>query len=139
MVGIRFFSSLTFVTGALLACSGGGGSTGSGAGDSSSFASQYCEIFSQCCGKAGYPTDGVQCRNFVDKSSQGREYNAAKGEECLSGFRAESSKPDFCENSKTPQACSETYKRVGGGVAPGQTCTDDADCAASNEGEVDCA
>ncbi len=139
MGGLRFFSSVALVGGALIACSGGGGSTGSGAGDSSSFASQYCEIFSQCCGKAGYPTDGVQCRNFVDKSASGREYDAAKAEECLAGYRADSSRPDFCEKSTSIPACSEVYKKAGGGAAPGATCSDDDDCAPSAEGDVDCA
>jgi hypothetical protein len=134
----RAFSSVAFVSGALFACSGGGGSTGGSASDSSSFASEYCGIFGSCCGKAGYPSDGAQCRSYFNNAAGGREYNAAKGEECLAGFRAASSQPDFCEKGETPPACSEVFRTPGGGAAPGATCEQDEDCASSTEGEVEC-
>ena len=91
-----------------------------------------------CCGKAGYPSDGAQCRSYFGNAAAGREYNAAKGEECLAGFRAASAAPDFCDKGETPPACNEVYQSAGGGAAPGATCEDDNECASSTEGEVDC-
>lgn len=126
-----------FVVSLLVACGSGG--SGGGAGDTSSFASQYCEIFSQCCGKKGYPTDGSTCRNFLNQGASGRQYDPVAGDACLGELRAASSKPDFCESGTSPASCKAVYKSSGGGVAPGQACTEDEDCASSPDGDVECA
>jgi hypothetical protein len=130
--------SAAFVLSLLVAC-GSGGSGGGGATDTSSFASQYCEIFSQCCGKKGYPADGSTCRNFLSQSASGRTYDPVAGDACISELRAASSKPDFCDTGSSPASCSGVYQSAGGGAQPGATCKQDSDCASSPEGKVDCA
>lgn len=137
MTALRFAASSAFVLSLVAACTSGG-SGGGGATDSSSFGSQYCEIFAQCCGKKGYPADGSTCRNFFNQGAAGREYDPVKGDACLSELRASSSKPDFCDTGTSPSSCSGVFKSSGGGVQPGQPCTDDDECASSPEGEVSC-
>lgn len=130
--------SVTFVVSLLVAC-GSGGSGGGGATDSSSFGAQYCEIFAQCCGKKGYPSDGSTCRNYVSQGAASRTYDPAAGDACIGELRANASKPDFCENGTSPSSCSGVFKSAGGGAQPGQPCTDDDECASSPEGDVECA
>ncbi len=142
MTFARIFTTSVFLAGGLLlACSGGGGSTGGGGGGggtASGFVDEYCKYIGQCCGQSGYPSDGATCRALAGSSAAQRQYNAAKGEECLAAIRSQAaSNPNFCTAGNSVPACSQVYTSAGG-AAPGATCESDNDCAPSSEGEVDC-
>lgn len=128
------FSGLVAL-GLVAACSSGGSG---GATDASSFASQYCQVFSPCCAKKGYPSDGTTCTNFVDQSAAGRTYDPAAGDQCLTEARTAAQAPDFCDNGESPASCKQVFKSASSGAQPGQPCKQASDCASSPEGEVDC-
>lgn len=140
----RFLRPLFVVSvlGALAgACSSGSGSTGSGA-TRDSFIAGYCDLLAPCCAKAGLRADGVQCRSFAGGLAPAG-YDAVAGEQCLTEMRAASASPDFCDDlgqSKSP-SCDSVFPggSSGGTKAPGETCTDDDECAPSKDGKVDCA
>jgi hypothetical protein len=124
---------------AVVACgsSDSGGSGGSSSSDN--FITQYCELLNPCCQRAGLPTDGKQCRTLYTAVAGSAEYDAAAGEQCLAAIRRTSSTADFCTTSQSPPECSKVYKDKGGGTKqPGEQCSQDADCASSAEGEVEC-
>lgn len=137
MRAARLFVGALFTFGTVAACSGGG-STGSTAASSDSFISQYCDLYVPCCERAGLPKDGRQCRSLYTAVGGSAEYDAAQGEACLNGIRA--APTDLCgSDSSSPPACSKVFKtKAGGAKQPGEECTQDADCAASAEGEVEC-
>ncbi|MDX2020971.1 MAG: hypothetical protein SF187_12090 [Deltaproteobacteria bacterium] len=113
-------------------CGGGDAST------ASEFASSYCGLLKPCCAMAGLATDGKQCEAFIGFFSTG--YNADKGRACLDELRANSQKSDFCDLNPTSSAtCDGVFTSASGKKKPGETCEDDDECAASAEGEVDCA
>jgi len=134
------FAVAVVVTGAVVACTSGTGSTG-GPSDSSGFITQFCDLFTPCCQKAGKPTDGATCRAFYTAFTGASQYDAQKGGDCLAEVRAQQSSPTYCEglNGASP-SCKKVFKEASTGSAlPGADCTKDSDCASSLEGEVNCA
>jgi hypothetical protein len=125
----------------VLACSGGGsGNVSSGGGTPDSFTQEFCGFYQPCCAQAGLRTDGTQCRALITLSASQGQYDAQAGSQCLSEMRAASSKPDFCQTGASPTSCSRVYRASNSGNrAPGETCSEDDDCATSTEGKVDCA
>ena len=125
----------------VLAC---GSSSSSGAGSASGFVSSYCQAYTPCCQKAGKPTDGASCRAFLGAFTSNQTYDPVAGQQCLDAVNAASAQPDFCtggSSSLDSSACTNVFKPQGGGgtKAPGDTCAQDSECAASTEGKVTCA
>ena len=56
-------------------------------------------------------------------------------------MRAQSGATDFCDNpTRQAPSCKGAFKQSGSGTAqPGESCSKDGDCAASAEGDVNCA
>ena len=137
------FVVVTGISGIIIACSGSttGTSSGGSASSSQAFINEFCAITAPCCGKVNKPTDGAQCRALYGGLLGSQQYDATKGNACLSEMRAQSNAADFCDNP-TAQAssCKGAFKEAGGGTAqPGENCSKDGDCAASAEGDVNCA
>lgn len=124
----------------VLAC---GSTSSSDAGSASGFVSSYCQAFTPCCQKAGKPTDGASCRAFIGAFTASETYDPVAGQQCLDAVHAASSQPDFCTNSSSSldsSACANVFKSTSGGTkAPGDTCSQDSECAPSTEGKVTCA
>lgn len=124
----------------LLGCSSNS-SDGTVAGDRDSFIAQLCQQYMPCCAKAGRASDGAQCRAFYGAFASSSTYDAAAGSACLSEVKAAAASPTFCESgmsSGTSPSCAKVFNRAGGTKKPGETCTEDDECAASSEGEVEC-
>lgn len=122
------------------ACSSGN-STGSVAGDRDSFISQYCSEFMPCCSAAGKSADGSQCRALLGALTPSTGYDAAAAGKCLDETRAASKTATFCEDgmsNSTAPSCQRVFSGSGGTRKPGETCSEDDDCAPSTEGKVDC-
>jgi hypothetical protein len=123
------------------ACSSSG-NTGSVAGDRDSFISQYCNEFMPCCAQVGKPTDGSQCRAFIGAFAPSTGYDAAAANKCLDEVRAASKSATFCQDgmsSNTAPSCQAVFAQSSGGTRkPGETCSEDDDCASSTEGQVQC-
>jgi hypothetical protein len=126
----------------VIACSGGSGGGGGGGATSSSFSAEFCQIYaSNCCVQAGKSADGSQCTAFYDALTKNQQYDATKGQACLDALRARSSAPDFCSSGVDDAACQGVFVEPGSAAGtrkPGETCTEESDCAASPEGDVDC-
>lgn len=133
--------------GFVVACSGGGGSSGSGgsAATADAFIADFCDQYAPCCVKFGKSGDTAACRALYSGAASRATYDPAKGEVCLNGLRAASANnPKYCEegpDGATEEACDGVFatSSPSGGKAPGEPCDSDRDCAASTEGEVDCA
>jgi hypothetical protein len=115
-------------------CGGGDASTSTG------FIAKYCELLAPCCQKAGLPSDGNQCRTLLGAFTAAGAYDRSAGEQCLADMTAASGKPDFCaDGTSGSDACDKVFEGGGGGTKkPGETCTQDSDCASSTEGKVEC-
>jgi hypothetical protein len=115
------------------ACSGGSAST------LDSFISQYCDLYSPCCAKAGLPANGQQCRAVLTAFSGLGQYDSTAGGACIDALRAKSSSADFCAMGGAAPQCDNVFNgNAGGTKMPGETCSKDSDCAASSEGKVRC-
>ncbi len=128
------------VFGALVAACSSGGSGASGA-TRDGFIAGYCDLLVPCCAQAGLRADGVQCRGFAGGLAPS-DYDPVAGDKCLAEMRAASSSPDFCDDfgqSKSPSCDSVFPSNASGTKAPGESCSDDDECAKSSEGEVECA
>ncbi len=130
----RFF----VIAGLVLGCSSGG----SGAGDRDAFIAQVCDQYMPCCAKAGKPSDGSQCRAFYGAFASSAAYDQAAADKCLAEIKAQSSSPTYCDDgmssSKVP-SCAGVFKTGGTGTKkPGETCSEDDECATSTEGTVEC-
>jgi hypothetical protein len=116
-----------------LSCGGGDAAT------AEAFVAAYCDLLAPCCAMANLPSDGAQCRTLTGAFAGSASYDRSKGEACLGEMRAASAHPTFC--SEGLQTSSDACDRVfdeGGTRKPGETCSDDSDCAPSTEGKVDC-
>jgi hypothetical protein len=132
MVNLRFASGL--VAGALLLSCGGGG----GAGTSSEFIASYCDLLAPCCAMANRKADGKQCRALLGAFAP-TMYDARAGQTCLNELRAASGKADFCTSDLNNVSCDGAFPQSAAGTKkPGETCTEDDDCAPSAEGRVEC-
>jgi hypothetical protein len=147
MIGFRrTFLVVASISGAILACSGGSGSSaglGGGAADATAFFEDFCTTFGPCCAQVNKPTDGATCKQLYGALTNSQDYDPAKGQACLNDVHARQSAPDFCTNPTGNSAsCKGVFKSGGssnGTKAPGEACTSDSDCASSNEGDVRCA
>ena len=128
----------------LAACSGGGGSTGSGTTSSSgvdSFAAQYCDLFAPCCARASKGYDQTRCTAVLSALAGSRPYDPARGQQCIDAARAESGSATFCDeglSDATDAICEKVLAASNGSKEPGATCESDEDCAASPDGDVNC-
>jgi hypothetical protein len=105
------------------------------------FVKDYCEVLMPCCKAAERPTDGVVCRSRISSAATSATYDPAAGEACLTEFRAASAKADFCSTGMSgpaTSACSKVFKTTGGTKMPGETCSEDSDCATPTAGKVEC-
>jgi hypothetical protein len=122
---------------ALAACGPNGGSKPA---DMTSFIAQYCEILMPCCSKAGRSTDPAQCKALFTAFSSSSTYDATAGGTCIDALKAASSSATFCDNGGGDvSACDPVFNANTGVKKPGESCSQDGDCAASTEGKVDCA
>jgi hypothetical protein len=114
-------------------------SCGGDADSASGFAAAYCDLIKPCCAMANLRTDGQQCQLLFGAFGGQASYNKEAGETCLAEARAAAGRPDFCQNldSSEPSACDRVFGSTGK-KQPGETCTDDDECAPSSEGEVQC-
>jgi hypothetical protein len=109
-----------------------------GSDDVSSFVGKFCDIYRPCCMAAGLRADGQQCRAFYGTFASGSHYDATAGEACLNATRARAGQTGFCEGTlPDPPECNRVFA-AGGTKPPGATCTDDDECAPSDEGDVEC-
>ena len=115
-------------------------SCGDDADSASGFASAYCDLLKPCCAMANLRTDGKQCQLLFGAFGGQASYNKQAGMACLAEARAAAGSPDFCKNmdSGQPSACDNVFGTSGGTKQPGDSCTDDDECAASSEGTVEC-
>jgi hypothetical protein len=131
----------TFAASIVIACSGGSGG-GGGASTPSSFSQQICQLYaSNCCVKAGKSSDPAQCTAFYDAFTKNQQYNGAQGQACIDALNAKASTPEFCANGLDEPACQGVFTApgsAGGTRQPGDTCTEDSDCAPATEGKVEC-
>jgi hypothetical protein len=102
------------------------------------FASSYCDLIKPCCAAAGLPGDGKQCRAVFTAFSGLGTFNEAAADQCLSELRQASSRGDFCAGNYDPPSCNQVLGEDRGNKKPGETCTEDEDCATSPEGETSC-
>jgi hypothetical protein len=138
------------VAGAIVAACGGGGSgsvgpgTGAAASDLDSFLGQYCDLYASCCAQANKSYNQGKCRAlFTSLLGAQATYNAAAGQQCLDGARADTTLPTFCKSgvsSATSATCKGVFQSTGGGGAkrPGEPCDTSNDCASSPDGDVTC-
>lgn len=128
---------------ALVACNSGTGTTGGTGGDAQSFINDFCGTVGPCCAQVNKPTDGQACRTLYTALTSAYTYDAAAGSACLNELHATQSAPDYCMTfTKNGPSCKNVFRKSGsstGTRAPGATCDDDGECAASSEGEVSCA
>lgn len=141
---LRFtFVFVTGISGLVIACGGSAiGTMGGGsASTSQSFIDDFCALTGPCCSRVNRPTDGASCRALYGSLLTTQTYDATKGTACLSEMRARSSTSEFCDDpTGGTTSCSGVFKNGGTGTAqPGANCTNDGDCAASGEGDVNCA
>lgn len=135
--------SCVALLGVVVACSGGGGSAGTSSGGSSSsdFAAQYCDLYAPCCAKANKTYNQGQCVALLTAVANGRPYDAARANECLTAARADAQDPAFCDvgiSDATDEICEKVFEGSGGTKQPGEPCDSSADCASSPEGDVSC-
>lgn len=131
-----FLASATLIGLSLVGCS----SSSSSGSSSSDFVAQYCQLYMTCCQKAGLPTDGAQCRAFLGAFVG--SIDSTKANACLAEMRAASTKADFCPSggSKADTPSCQGLTSSGSGTAkPGDSCTQDGDCAPATAGTVRCA
>jgi hypothetical protein len=117
---------------AAIGCSDG---ESGGAGNKDQFLAQVCDEYADCCVAAGRPGDGAQCRAFYAAFAP-PNYDQAAADACLAEIRALGG--DKCDFSRSTPSCEKVFSS-GGSAQPGEACEDDADCAPSDEGEVECA
>ncbi|HEY6460571.1 MAG TPA: hypothetical protein VIY73_10490, partial [Polyangiaceae bacterium] len=119
--------------GAVAACSGSGGKSGS------DFANQYCALVTSCCPTIGLPANAQQCTELAGAEVSQSSYDSADGDTCLSGLQAEQSAGNLCVDLGTsiPQ-CQTAFSTPGGSTPPGGTCTIDTDCAKASGGSATC-
>lgn len=107
-----------------------------------SFADDYCSLVEPCCKAAGLKGDGQQCRQIFEAFGTLGSFDKSAANDCLEQARAASTQPDFCDGRYEPEPCNRVITSKSGGRGskkPGEPCEDDDDCAASPEGEVECA
>jgi hypothetical protein len=113
-----------------------------GADNASEFIDGYCSLLAPCCKMAGLPGgDGAQCRMLLGALTPASSYDKAAGEACLAELSAASAKPGFCQTGASgSDACGRVFESNSnrGSKKPGEDCMQDADCAPSSEGKVDC-
>jgi hypothetical protein len=105
-----------------------------GAGTKDQFLAQVCDEYADCCVAAGRPGDGAQCRAFYGAFAP-PNYDQAAADACLAEIRALGA--DKCDFSLDTPSCDKVFSE-GGTAQPGDPCEDDADCAPSGEGDVEC-
>ncbi len=107
-----------------------------------SFVQDYCSVLMPCCKEAERPSDGAVCRSRLTSAAaaEGASYDSAAGEACLTEIHAAAAKSDFCSSGMSTaatSACSKVFK-TSGTKMPGETCTEDSDCATPTVGKVEC-
>jgi hypothetical protein len=112
--------------------------------DAAKFADAYCAEIAKCCGQAGLPADGKQCRRLFDGFASRGWFNAAAADACLAETRSRVSAGTFCTGfnpltrESSPSACTSIIDTSFGSAKPGADCVQTDDCAPSPEGEVKC-
>jgi len=107
--------------------------------DAQKFAEQYCDLFMDCCAQAGLSTDGSACRGWVSLASAMGTYDAEAGAACIAETEAAKGNADFCISGFSGDACDRVFSSSSTGTRqPGETCSEDEDCAASADGEPRC-
>lgn len=107
----------------------------------SSYAALLCDGYKPCCTKAGQPDDGAGCKFVMsytlrDKAKKAT-YNPTLASKCLSDLRAANMANDLCETSASMgvSSCDSVFS---GAKKPGEACSEDLDCMASEEGQRAC-
>lgn len=130
----------------------GGGPGGANASTAADFVSSYAQIFCSayqpCCVKAGLKGDASTCRTFITaflgSSVSSTGYDPAAGQACLKVIQDTIAKNDICvdgpDDPAIDAACDKVISGKGGGGSkkPGETCSEDSDCAAAPQGDVQC-
>jgi hypothetical protein len=133
--------------GLIVACGGGGGSTGTGgAGEADSFIGQYCDIYGTCCSKTGKAYDQAKCRALFSVFLSTQTYDPSRGQGCLDAARADSANASFCDSGAAADVktqCNGVFKEGAssstGTKQPGDKCDGSGECASTPEGEGYCA
>lgn len=126
-------SLLACLTLAAVAC---GSSTDSKSGNQD-LAGVYCAEVAKCCAQVHLSSNGSVCRFMLSGGSS----DPAASSACLAEVQAQSAAGTFCSSSSsTSSACNAAFGSGGtGNKKPGDTCTQDGDCASSSDGNVACA
>ncbi len=105
-----------------------------------SFITSFCNFIKPCCQQAGLRADGAQCTALLGAFVGSATYNAKAGGQCLGDMKAASNQANFCADPfGTTESCDSVIATTSTGIKqPGETCTDDQDCAPSKDGDVEC-
>ncbi|MBI5531883.1 MAG: hypothetical protein HY898_04155 [Deltaproteobacteria bacterium] len=105
------------------------------------FLSEMCSLLAPCCAEAGVQSNPGMCAQAYSAMLGSAVYNAQAGEECLTALRTATSNGTVCNMSAMSNpACDRAFSKGGGGGTrkPGETCSEDSDCAAQSAGDVQC-
>lgn len=96
--------------------------------DSSGFADRICAVYAPCCAKAGLAGPQSSCRMMYGSV---HPTDQALADQCLSDMEAQAQDPKFCDfELDEPESCQKAFPDGSGGTKqPGETCSEDEDCA----------
>ncbi len=117
---------------------GGAINSGSPISSSSEFISKLCAEFSGCCKAAGLPTDGASCRAVYSAFSPKSGYDGKAAGNCIAQLKKAGDTICGLEFDTVAPSCNLAYASPGT-KKPGETCSDNDDCAPSPMGKVECA
>lgn len=120
------------------ACSSSDDAAGSA---ETAFVTKYCAALRSCCpaGSPGEPAPGTACPKYYELFEGSTGYDAAKADGCLAEIEARKSDADFCSRAPArAPSCAKVFAKNTGTKAQGEACSGRPECAASNEGVVEC-
>jgi len=102
----------------------------------SQFATLWCQTVETCCTGFSFAYDEMKCQADAEKwltAAPGQTYDPKLGAQCLAALQQRAT-ATACAGA-VPSPCRTLYR---GTVAPGQPCTQDADCALDDRGITSC-
>jgi hypothetical protein len=123
------------------ACESGEGassSTGGKIDSTAEFVAKLCAEFTGCCKAAGLPSDGVSCRALYSSIVPKADYNANAAGACVAELHAAGDAKCAGSLDALAPSCDLAFGNAGT-KKPGETCSEDDECAVSPMGKVECA
>src|SRR5690606_860094 len=100
-----------------------------------------CDVYAPCCARENKTYNQGTCVALLTAVANGRSYDSARANECLTAARADAQAPTFCDDGisdATDAICEKALVGSGGSKQPGEPCDSSTDCATQPEGEVSC-